>query len=127
MVKITVGGVRYLSVDILVRKPPLISRGCETKGGFSYKRLGYTKTTEVPLGSTITWFDDAVRRKMVFSAPGEISAPQARKNLRSECPKCILAIGNRRLGVLILKIFAAARRLSIEIDYTTDKFLSKVT
>ena len=117
------GPQRKQSVDILVRKPPLISRACKTKGGVSYKRLAHTKTTEVPLGSTIAWIDDLVRRKMVFSAPGEVCAPQARKFLRFESTKCILAIGNRHLGLLILKIFAAARRLSIQVDYTTAKSL----
>ena len=52
-----------------------------------------------------------------------MSAPQARKFLRFESTKCILAIGNHHLGLLIFKIFAAARRLSIDTDNTAAKSL----
>ena len=105
------------------KNPPLFAEPAKPRGGVSYKRLAHTKTTEVLSGSTIAWIDDLVRQKVVFSDPGEVCAPQARKFLRFESTKCILAIGNRHLGLLILKIFAAARRLPIQVDYTTAKSL----
>ena len=41
------------SVDILVRIPPLLADPAKRRGGYSYKRLAYTKTTEVPLVRTV--------------------------------------------------------------------------
>ena len=110
------GGYLAESVDILVRKPPLISRACETKGGFSYKRLAYTKTTEVPLGNTIACVDDPGRRKMVFSAAGA-------KILRFESTKCISSNRKSSLVTPNSQNFRRCAAVATKVDYTTAKSL----
>ena len=56
---------------------------------------------------------------LYVSPQARIARRRREKKMRSESTKCILAIGNHHLGLVIFKIFAAARRLSIEVDYSS--------